>query len=414
MKVESKIDLTPVLKEYYTQEVHLNYEAMGFNLKDIVEYKQEGIKGHVIYFEILESMTARKVGTAGTFSKNSKGGAISRVGLMTEEYIAEFFYRELDFDKDGLYLHPKYAERVIEAIGVQSDITISTLFHDDNNFVDRNTGSIRIVGDESTPLSFDTFLKGKALINRYAVNTKGRTPIWCLVDYVAEYELSKFEELRHSDFVYKAFHDALTKEGTVDGMRFWGMNFKLVENLGDHIYGGYKHIKAGEIIFAMQDALGFGTNSQPKAWTEFIPDREGSFQTACIGNFGAIVINSNGLAKVKYLPSDETIMEIMGLSSVAEFKEYRALTDSASIPTGYKQTVDGQLEVSTKGRVATQPVSDDFYLKKAQEDEAEKEALRLRIEELEGKAEAVEEVILEEEEMILEEVVPEKKKGGKK
>jgi hypothetical protein len=294
----SRFDLTSTQKEVYTQQVHDAYAASAMTFKNMVSFKQEGAKGARILFEIMESLVGGKVGAAGTNSQNSAGGDIEQVWVYPEEYIAEFFYRQLEFDQSGEYLKPKYAQRVIDAVRVLEDISISTLWNDDANFVDRYDGvTERIVksgGDGSAGLSFELLMEAKSMVDKYATNSGAK--IYLITDYHGSNELMKIEQYTNNDYLNRRTLEG----GSVNGMNHLGFEHVVVPNLGDNLYGGYKHIKAGEIVFMLQDALCFGTNSGLESVVARIPDRQSSYITQAIANFDAKVLDSNGIAKIQF------------------------------------------------------------------------------------------------------------------
>jgi len=292
----SRFDLTATQKEVYTQQVHEAYAASAMTFKNLVAHKQEGAKGARILFEVMESLVGGKVGAPGTNSQNSAGGEIKQVWVYPEEYIAEYFYRQLEFDQSGEYLKPKYAKRCVDAVRVLEDISISTLWNNDENFVDRYDKSTRIVDAEGN-LTYEKLIEAKKMVDKYATNSGAK--IYLITDYVGNGELMLLEEYKNADYVSRRN----LEHGSLDGMNFLGFEHKVVPNLGDNLYDGYKHVKPGEIIIMLQDSLCFGTNSGLEAITARIPDRQSSYITQAIANFDAKVLDSNGLTKLKFTPT---------------------------------------------------------------------------------------------------------------
>jgi hypothetical protein len=333
----SRFDLTVTQKEYYSQQVQNNYEASKFFFKNYITHKQEGAKGARILFEVMEALVGGKVGPTGTASQNSSGGGIEQVWVYPEEYIAEYFYRQLEFDQSGEYLKPKYAERVVEAVMILSDICISALLNDDANFVDRNDKSkARVVGNVTTDLTFENFLIGKTLHAKYSINAQG-TKTYCITDYIGDHALLKLTEFSSNDFM----GNGAQARGTMHGVNHLGVGFVIVPNLSDKLYGGYKHVKPGEIIFMSDDSICYGSNSGIESIVTRAHQRQGAWHTYCLANFDARILNSSGLTKLKYKVPD-ALKTLLGLSTVE-------LTANVDVPRGVD--FDGNFKTSPAGAV---------------------------------------------------------------
>lgn len=356
-----RFDLTAVQKEFYSQQVQENYEARGFFFKSMVDYKQEGAKGARIMFEVMEALVGGKVGASGTFSQNSAGGDIEAVWVYPEEYICEYFYRQLEFDQSGEYLKPKYAQRVVDALMVLSDIAVSALLNDDNNFVDRADATPRIVGDGTGILTFELLLAGKALCAKYGVNTSnygaegenygGGQKVYAITDYIGDQALMTLEQFTNIDYI----STYTLQNGTMNGLKHLGMEFRVVPNLSDKLYGGYKHIKPGEVVFMISDALAFGSNSELRSETVIAHQRQGAYHTYALANFDCKVLNSNGLTKVKYdvattLP--EGTLEVLGMNTMS-LENVIETSRSAPVPMSSSAGVGVKVEpINVKTRSA--------------------------------------------------------------
>ncbi|MGL5579510.1 MAG: phage capsid protein [Cetobacterium sp.] len=316
--MDGRFDLTVTQKEFYSQQVQDNYEATPFFFKNYVSYKQEGVKGARIQFEIMAALVGGKVGAAGTSSQNSSGGEIEVVWVYPEEYIAEYFYRQLEFDQSGEYLKPKYAQRVVDAVKILEDISISALFNDDDNFKDKDDSTkSRIIDGSAAPLTFEKFIEAKTLHNKYSVNAMGEK-IYAITDYVGDNTLMKLEQFSSNDYMGNQAH----ARGTMHGLNHLGMEFVIVPNLSAKLYGGYKHVKPGEIIIMTGDALCHGSNSGIESVVTRAHQRQGAWHTYCLANFDSKVLNSNGLTKLKFKVED-SIKNLLTLSD-AEIEETKA------------------------------------------------------------------------------------------
>lgn len=355
------MDLTVTQKEFYSQQVQNNYEAGKFFFKNYVTHKQEGAKGARILFEVMEALVGGKVGAPGTFSQNSSGGEIEQVWVYPEEYIAEYFYRQIEFDQSGEYLKPKYAERVVEAVMILSDIAISALFNDDTNFQERgNSAKTRIIGDGTKSLTFEEFLLAKTLHNKYSVNAMG-TKIYCITDYVGDNALLKLTEFSSNDFM----GNSAQARGTMHGVNHLGVEFVIVPNLSDRLYGGYKHVKPGEIIFMSDDSICYGSNSGIESVITRAHQRQGAWHTYCLANFDAKVLNKNGLTKLKY-KIDDALKTLLGLS----VNELQTIAN-ADVP---RNMVDGGIETRPKGATLEGMTSEEVKEIVGEEFDAEIEA----------------------------------------